>query len=68
MATWGRDNVLSSLDMAIDALNLAENVSRILPAKAVFGTVSSLLAMIRVCSLLSCDKVFQAHGWPGVDD
>lgn len=44
-----RDNVISSLDMAIDALNLAGNISSITPAKAVFGSVIVILTMIRVC-------------------
>ena len=44
----GRDGVLSTLDLAIDALNLAKEVSSVTPAKAVFGTVAILLAMIRV--------------------
>ena len=46
--TKGRDGVLSILDVAIEALTLAKEVSSITPAKAVFGTVSALLAMIRV--------------------
>ena len=48
----GRDAVLSSLNMAIDALNLAKELSGITPAKAVFGSVTILLAMIKVRSLL----------------
>ena len=47
----GRDGVLSSLNVTIEALNLAKEVSGITPAKAVFGSVSVLLTMIRVfCS------------------
>ena len=48
-----RDNSLSALNVAIETLNLAKEVSGIAPAKAVFGAVSILLAMIRVCSLRS---------------
>ena len=44
----GRDAVLSSLDVAISALDLAKELSSITPAKAVFGSVSVLLAMIKV--------------------
>ena len=44
----GRDGVLSSLNMAIEALNLAKEISSITPAKAVFGSVSAVLTMIRV--------------------
>ena len=51
-----RDNVLSTLDIAIEALNLAKEVAAITAAKAVFGSVSALLTMIRVYSLLCDDK------------
>jgi len=44
-----RDTTLSSLNTTIEALNLAKEVSSITPAKAVFGSVSILLTMIRVC-------------------
>ena len=43
-----RDGALSSLNVAIEAMNLAKEVSSVTPAKAVFGTVSILLTMIRV--------------------
>jgi len=43
-----RDNNISSLNLAIDALNLAGGIVDIIPAKAVFGPVSVLLVMIRV--------------------
>jgi len=49
-----RDNLLSSLNAAIDAMNLAGGISDIVPAKAVFGTVSVILTMIRVRFLLVC--------------
>ncbi|KAF9778075.1 hypothetical protein BJ322DRAFT_251217 [Thelephora terrestris] len=38
---------VTGLDMAIDALNIAQNISSITPAKAVFGTVGVILVMIR---------------------
>ena len=63
----GRDAVLSSLNMAIDALNLAKELSSVTPAKAVFGTVTILLTMIKVRSLLFRDEIFPAHTWPGHD-
>jgi len=44
----GRDSALSSLNVAIDFLNLAKEASSITPAKAAFGTVSILLTMIKV--------------------
>ena len=50
----GRDGVLSALDVAIETLNLAKEISSITPAKAVFGSASVLLAMIRVGLLPFC--------------
>ena len=50
----GLDGALSSLNLAIDALNLAKEISSATPAKVVFGSVSVLLAMIRVCFLVFC--------------
>jgi len=55
----GRDGTLSSLNVAIEALNLAKEASSITPAKAVFGSVSILLTMIRVRSLSPDDEMFQ---------
>ena len=47
-----RDSLLSLLDVAIEALNLAKEISSVTPAKAVFGSVSVLLTMIKVRLLL----------------
>jgi hypothetical protein len=44
----GRGNTLSRLNVVIEVLNLAKEISSITPAKAVFGSVSALLVMIRV--------------------
>ena len=49
----GKDRNLSSLNIAIEAMNLAKEISSITPAKAVFGSVSILLAMVRVCFLVT---------------
>jgi len=57
----GRSGALSSLNVAIDTLNLAKEVSSITPAKAVFGSVSILLTMIKVRCLLFCGETFQVH-------
>ena len=62
-----RNGVLSSLDAAIDILNLAKELSSVTPAKAVFGSVSVLLTMIKVCSLLFCGDIFQVYTYPGLD-
>ena len=44
----GRDEAISSLSAVIEAINLAKEISSITPAKAVFGSVSVLLTMIKV--------------------
>jgi len=54
---WG--GTISSLNVAIEALNLAKEVSTITPAKAVFGSVSIILTMIRVRFFLLTDEIFQ---------
>ena len=44
-----RDGVVSSLNMTIEALNLAKEIPGITPAlKAAFGSVNALLTMIKV--------------------
>jgi len=62
-----QDGVLSTLNVAIDVLNLAKEVSSVTPAKAVFGSVSVLLTMVRVRFALYCYEMFQAHTQPGLD-
>ena len=57
----GRSSVLSSLNVAIDGLNLAKEISGIAPTKAAFGSVAILLTMIKVRFLLFCDEMLQAH-------
>jgi hypothetical protein len=56
-----RDGVISALNVAIDALKLAEETSRITPIKTVFGSVDILLATIRVRLLLVCNDSLQVH-------
>ena len=57
-----RENVLLSLDAAIEGMNLAEEISSHTPAKAIFGTVSALLKMIKVYLLLFCgDGLWFTH-------
>jgi len=56
----GRDGTLSSLSVAIEAINVAKEVSSITPAKAVFGSVSALLTMIRV-RFLSYNQQSKVH-------
>ena len=56
-----RDNALSLLNAAIEAMNLAKEVSSATPVKAVFGSVSAFLTMIRVRFLLFCDDKLRVH-------
>ena len=44
-----QENIISSLNVAIEALNLTKEILSITPAKAVCGSVSVILATIRVC-------------------
>ena len=44
----GDDDALAKLNEAIEDLNRAKEVSSIAPVKAVFGSTSDLLPMIRV--------------------
>ena len=57
----GREGAISALNTAIEDIDLAEKVSSIAPAKAVFGLVSILLTLIRVGFLLSCHDLLQAQ-------
>ena len=55
-----QENVLSSLNVAIDFLNLAkDSCGSVPPAQAVFGSVSILLTMIRVRFPLFSDDLFR---------
>ena len=56
-----RDNALSLLNVAIEAVNLAKELSSVTPAKAVFSSVSVLLVMIRVRILHFSNDVFWIH-------
>ena len=47
-----REGAISVLNATIETLNLAKEVSSITPAKAVFGSVSVILTMIKVSLLL----------------
>jgi len=62
----GRDRILSTLNVAIDGLNLAKEFTSGTPAPAVCGTVSVLLTMIRVRFHLSYE-ISHVHTYPGLD-
>ena len=64
----GRDDALSALNVAIEALNPVEEDCSIPPAKAAFGSVVALLTMIRVYLLLYCDYGKLVYVSPGVDE
>ena len=62
----GHDGALSALNLAIEGLNPAKEISTIAPAKAAFGSASVLLAMIRVGSpLVFCGDEIPLHAFPG---
>ena len=48
----GQESTISALNAAIEALNLAKELSSITPAKAVFGSVGVILTTIKVSLLL----------------
>jgi len=60
-----RKSAISLLNAAIEAVNLAKEISSITPAKAVFGTVSVLLTMVKVRFLFSSNGPLQTHTYPG---
>jgi len=64
----GQGGALSSLNVAIEILSLAKEVSDITPAKAAFGSVSVLLTMVRVRFSRFCDDELGVHVYPGLDD
>jgi len=49
----GREKTISTLNATIEVLKLAKELSSITPAKAVFGSVSVILATIKVSSLMT---------------
>ena len=54
------ESALSLLDAAIDGLNLVKELSSATPAKAIFGTVTVLLTMIKVYFLFFGDEMPQS--------
>ena len=60
-----QEDAISTLNEAIEALNPLE-VSSFPPAKAVFGSATVLLALIRVRFLLSRNNLLQVHTRPGL--
>ena len=52
-----REGIISALTAAIEAMNLAKEISSITPAKAVFGSVSVILTMIKVSLLFFVSRL-----------
>ena len=64
-----RDVVISSLNVAIEASNLAKEFCNITPAKPVFGSFSVILTMIKVNPFLRCVGRLEAdRERTGIDD
>ena len=56
-----RDTTLSSLNAAIETLNIAKDVLSMTPAKAALGSVTVILTMIRVGFLPSHVSRYSAN-------
>ena len=61
-----REDVILALNEAVEGLNLAKT-SGFAPAKAVFGSVTVLLTLIKVCFLLFCNNLPQVHTQLGLN-
>ena len=57
----GGGRVVPTLNMVIDSLNIAKEVTNNTPVNPVFCPVATLLTMIRVSSLLFRDEMCGAH-------
>lgn len=64
----GHDGVLSTLDVTIETLSLAQEICCVTPARVVFASVCTLLTMIRVNFILSFDDDRPVHAPPGIND
>jgi len=47
-----REGVISALNVAIEGMSLAKEISTVAPAKAIFGSVNVVLTMIKVGFIL----------------
>jgi len=56
-----REGAIEELNAAIEATDLAEKVSSVAQAKAVFRSVNALLILIGVCFLFLCHGLLQIH-------
>ena len=63
----GRDVVLPTLDVFIQALNIAKDACGIPPAQIALGSASTLLTTIRVHFTLPCEDELLTDMRPGHD-
>ena len=56
-----QEGTISALKAAIEAVNLAEKISSIPPARTAFSSVGTLLTIVKVCFLPFCNDLLQAH-------
>ena len=63
-----REGVISTLNAAVEIMNLANERTSITPAKVVFGSASDVLTIIRVRFLLVCVDRLHIEMHPGLDD
>ena len=59
------EEILSALNVAIEGLNISKEAASTTPLNPIFDSVATLLATIRVGSLLFCEEIFQVHTSPG---
>ena len=62
------NNILSSLNMAIDTANLTKEILSVMSAKAVCGSISVLLTAMKVCFLPARVDGLRAKTHLGFDD
>ena len=57
----GREGPLALLNAAIETMNHAKTLPFSQPAMVIFGTVSTILTMIKVCFLFFCNEASRVH-------
>jgi hypothetical protein len=63
----GRDRILSTLNVLIQAIDVAKDACGVPPAQIALGSASVLLTMIRVCSPILCEDEPLTHVFLGHD-
>jgi len=62
-----REDAIEALSAAVEAADLAEKASCIVPAKIAFGSAGVLLTLIKVCFPSFRQDLLQVHTLPGPD-